>query len=90
MKVFFKQRFVKDFKRLPENIQKEVKEICFEIFPKVKNLTEFKNYPFRKLEGFKFYYRIKVKDFRIGFKKSNGEVVFMRVLHRKDIYKFFP
>lgn len=90
MIVFFKKTFLKDFARLPQNIRAEVKEICFDVFPKTKNLSEFKDFPFRKMEGFQFYWRIKVKDFRIGFKKTDGEVVFMRVLSRKDIYKLFP
>ena len=55
-----------------------------------KDLKEFKAHPLRKLRGFKDYYRIKVKDFRIGFKKTNNRVIFMRILHRKDIYRHFP
>ena len=90
MKVFFKKSFIKDFQKLPKEIRKEVRNICFSIFPKIKNLKEFTLYSLKKLSGFKFYYRIKLKDFRIGFKKSDDEVVFMRVLHRKDIYKYFP
>jgi mRNA interferase RelE/StbE len=90
MKVFFKKIFLKDFVKLPKNVQAEVKEVCFDIFPKIKSLSEFKSFPFRKMEGFQFYWRIKVKDFRIGFEKNNGEVIFMRVLSRKDIYKSFP
>jgi mRNA interferase RelE/StbE len=90
MKVFFKKSFIKDFQRLPTEIKEEVKKICLTIFPKIKNLKEFNLYPLKKLRGFKFYYRIKLKDFRIGFKKSDDEVIFMRVLHRKDIYKYFP
>jgi mRNA interferase RelE/StbE len=90
MKVFFKKSFVKDFQKLPKEIKEEVKNICLTIFPKIKNLREFTLYPLKKLRGFKFYYRIKLRNFRIGFKKSDDEVMFMRVLHRKDIYKHFP
>jgi mRNA interferase RelE/StbE len=90
MNVFFKTRFLKDFKRLPGEIKTEVKNICLSVFPKIKSLREFQSYPLKKLRGFKNYYRIKVKGFRIGFKKTNGEVIFMRILHRKDIYKYFP
>jgi len=89
MKVFFKKSFIKDFQKLPADIKMEVRNISLSIFPKIKNLKDFKLYPLKKLRGFKNYYRIKIKDFRIGF-KTNGEVIFMRVLHRKDIYKYFP
>ena len=90
MKVFFKNSFLKDFQKLPDEIKIEIKNICLSTFPKIKNLMEFKIYPLKKLRGFKNYYRIKVKDFRVGFKRTNGEVIFMRVLHRKDIYRYFP
>lgn len=90
MKVFFKKSFIKDFQRLPERIKNNVRTICLSIFPKIKSLREFNDYPLRKLRGFNCYYRIKLNDFRIGFKKSNSEIIFMRILHRKDIYKYFP
>lgn len=86
MKVFFKKSFIKDFQKLPKEIKKEVKNVCLSIFPRIKSLREFKTYPLKKLRGFKFYYRIKVKD----FKKTDNEIIFMRALHRKDIYKYFP
>jgi len=90
MKVFFKPSFIKDFKNLPANIQKEVKQICFEDFPKLRNLYEFKKYKIKPIKGFKKYYRIRLGDYRIGFKKENNSIIFMRVKHRKDIYKHFP
>jgi len=90
MEIFFKRTFLKDYKRLPKELLEEVKEICNSIFPRIKNLADFKEYPIRKIRGFKNYYRIKIGDFRIGFKKSDNQVIFMRVLHRKDIYKYFP
>jgi mRNA interferase RelE/StbE len=90
MKIFFKKSFLKDFQKLPKDIKEEVKNICLTIFPDINTLRDFNLYPLKKLRGFKFYYRIKLKDFRIGFKISDDEVIFMRVLHRKDIYKHFP
>jgi len=59
MDVFFKRSFIKDFKRLPQDVKKKVKEICVFIFPTINVLSEFKNYPLKKIRGFKFYYRIK-------------------------------
>ena len=41
----------------------------------------------KKIEGYKSYYRIKIGDHRLGVEViSNKEVVFLRFLHRKDIY----
>lgn len=90
MEIFFKESFIRDYKKLPKDLKGRVKEICTKTFPKIKSLFEFKECPIGKLKGFKDYYRIKIEDFRIGFKKSDNQVIFMRVLHRKDIYKSFP
>lgn len=90
MKILFKESFIKDFRKLPGGVKNEVRDICLSIFPKINSLKEFTIFPLKKLRGFNFYYLIKLGDFRIGFKKSDGEVVFMRVLRRKDIYKYFP
>lgn len=43
-----------------------------------------------KLEGYDSYYRLRVGDYRIGIKTENDVVIFMRVLHRKEIYRYFP
>lgn len=42
------------------------------------------------LKANKPFYRIRVGDYRIGFMLDNDILVFMRVLHRKDIYRYFP
>ncbi|MFO7864606.1 MAG: type II toxin-antitoxin system RelE/ParE family toxin [Salinivirgaceae bacterium] len=44
----------------------------------------------KKLKGNKNAYRIRLRDYRIGFILENEAVVFIRFLNRKDIYKFFP
>jgi len=91
MRIFFKPSFVSDFKKLPADVQKEVRRISTEIFPKLKNTRNFSSYHIKPLTGFRFYFRIKLNDYRIGFKKrADGSIEFMRVKHRKDIYKHFP
>ena len=44
----------------------------------------------KKLVGFKNHYRFKMGQYRIGFVLNDETIVFVRVLHRKDIYKYFP
>lgn len=90
MNVSFKPSFIKDYQNLPVDVRKEVKRICLIIFPKLRNLFDFREYKIKPIKGFKGYYRIKLGDFRLGFKKENNSVIFMRAKHRKDIYKCFP
>ena len=69
MKIFFKPSFVSDFKKLPSDTQKEVRHICTEIFPNLKSIRDFSLYNTKPITGFRFYFRIKLGDYRIGFKK---------------------
>ncbi len=91
MDISFKPSFIKDFKVLPSEIKIEVRKICSGVFPSLKSIFDFKDYPIKNISGFSKYYRIKIGDYRIGFKKETSfSVCFMRVKHRRDIYKFFP
>ncbi len=42
------------------------------------------------MTGYKNAYRIKLNRFRIGFFFEKQTVELVRVLDRKDIYKYFP
>ncbi|WP_202218315.1 type II toxin-antitoxin system RelE/ParE family toxin [Okeania sp. KiyG1] len=44
----------------------------------------------KKLKGEEEYYRIRVGDYRLGIKVNDGIVFFVRILHRKEIYRYFP
>ena len=44
----------------------------------------------KKLRGFKGFYRIRVGDFRIGIVVKGDVIEFIRILNRKEIYRFFP
>jgi len=44
----------------------------------------------KKLTGFKNFYRIRIGDYRIGLQIVGDTVQFIRCLHRKDIYRYFP
>ena len=56
---------------------------------KSNNLSKIKNV--KKLTGFKYYYRIRIGDYRIGFESIDDKTIRLIIItHRKDIYKKFP
>ncbi len=71
MNVSIKTCFIKDYQNLPVNTKREIKRICLIIFPKLRSLFNFREYKTKPIKGFKGYYRIKLGDFRLGFKKEN-------------------
>ena len=87
MKFDVRKSFVRDSQKLPPDIQYEVSAIISEI-EQAKMLAEIKNC--KKMKGTKTAFRIKMKQYRIGFFFENETVELIRILSRKDIYKYFP
>lgn len=88
MKVLFEKKFLKDVKTIDsKKIKLEAKKIIVEI-ENAKNIKEIDG--LIKLKGYKHSYRIRIKDYRIGLYIKNNTVEFVRLVHRKDIYRFFP
>lgn len=87
MNIEIRQSFVKDSLKLPEKIQKQIARLIKTI-EKAETLSEISSC--KKLEGFKTAYRIRVGDYRIGFFFENNTVELVRVLTRKEVYRYFP
>ena len=88
MKTSFRESFEKDIRVIREkNILVRIKTVIelVEAAPDMRAITGLK-----KLKGAADYYRIRVGEYRIGIIARNNEVMFVRVLHRKDIYRYFP
>jgi len=88
MNVSYKKRFLKDLSNIPNEIKHRILDIAFERIPQAENLREIDG--LKKIKGFSGYYRLRISDYRIGILVESEKVVFCRVLHRKDIYKYFP
>jgi mRNA interferase RelE/StbE len=44
----------------------------------------------KKLSGAENCYRIRIGDHRLGIFVENDTVEFVRCLHRRELYRFFP
>lgn len=88
MQVKYKRAFIKDIKQLPPEIREGVERLSLYEIPKLKDNTEIKN--LKKIKGHPSFYRIRIGDYRLGIEYRETTVVFMRVLHRKEIYRYFP
>jgi mRNA interferase RelE/StbE len=44
----------------------------------------------KRLEAKGKYFRIRLGDYRVGFVFELGAVTFVRCLHRREIYRYFP
>ena len=89
MKVEYLPSFLKDLKALKSApVFEQVKAIVFEEIPNLTDLQTIIN--LKKLKSDDSAYRLRVGDYRIGFYFDGETITFVRVLHRKDIYRYFP
>lgn len=88
MKVEFHTSFDDDLKaieskKVRDRVRSVIKEVESAQLPQViHNLI--------KLRGFSSFFRIRVGDYRIGIELDKETVIFVRVLRRRDFYRFFP
>lgn len=88
MKVEFRKSFLRDLKRLKDNaIRARVKEVI-NTAEEITDIYEIND--LKKLRYGDIYYRIRVRDYRLGLTLEGDTLLFVRCLHRKDIYKYFP
>ncbi|MBI9070754.1 MAG: type II toxin-antitoxin system RelE/ParE family toxin [Melioribacteraceae bacterium] len=88
MKVHFRKRFLKDLSSLPVSFQNKIEVLVFKTIPALSAQEIYKKV--KKMHGYRNFYKMRVGDYRIGIKITQDEIILERVLHRKDIYKFFP
>ena len=89
MNVEYMPTFLKDMKALKSTpVFESVKSLVFEEIPSYSSLDEISG--LKKLKDANNAYRIRVGDYRIGFTFEEKTIVFVRILHRKDIYRYFP
>jgi mRNA interferase RelE/StbE len=86
--VTFRKSFEKDLNKLRDvDLLQKIKAIIEEAEAAV-NFVDINN--LKKLKADGNYYRIRVGNYRIGLILDKTEIVFVRVLHRKEMYRYFP
>jgi mRNA interferase RelE/StbE len=88
LKVEFKGSFLKDLKKLDDRNTRDKVRAIIETVEQAPNLNQMEN--LKKLKGGDHYYRVRLGDYRIGMIVEEDKVIFVRFLHRKDIYRYSP
>lgn len=88
MKVLFRESFLRDLRRIEDqDIQRRIREAV----ESVEQATSLRDVPnLRRLRSQGRHYRIRVGDYRLGLTLEGDEVYFVRALHRREIYRYFP
>lgn len=88
MKVRFKETFARDLRALKENsVLSRIRE-AIEKVENADNLLALGGV--KRLRGEGNFYRLRVGDYRIGLVVEQDVAVFVRALHRREVYRYFP
>ena len=88
MELEFRESFLKDLKRIrAAAVKRQVAAVIAEA-KSASSLASLSHV--KKLQGSTDYYRVRLGDYRIGFKLQGQTLIFLRCLHRKDVYRYFP
>ena len=80
--------FEKDLRKIKSKpLDKKVALLIRELLA-AESLTEIRN--LKLLKGSDVHYRIRLGDYRVGLIVSGKTLILVRILHRKEIYRFFP
>ena len=88
MTLEFRTSFTRDLGRVRErSLLQRVKQTIEEMEAAV-HVLDIKNLKKLRTEG--RYYRIRLGDYRIGLIIEDNTIIFVRLLHRSEIYRYFP
>jgi mRNA interferase RelE/StbE len=79
---------LKDLAQIPTKVRKQIEKFVFEEAPKFQSFHDSPK--IERLTGYPSYYKIRFGVYRVGLKIENESLIFIRALHRKEIYRYFP
>jgi mRNA interferase RelE/StbE len=88
MKTAFRKSFTRDLRniknqRVLRNVRAAIEQV--EAAARLNDISNLK-----KISGAANLFRIRIGEYRIGLAVEKQTVEFVRCLHRRDLYRFFP
>ncbi len=88
MKIFYRKIFLKELAKIPLKTRSKIEIFAFQDILELKKLSDLRK--IEKMSGYTNYYKARFGDYRVGLKMEDDNIIFERVLHRKEIYRYFP
>ena len=88
MTTVFLASFLADIKKLRDGkVRGAIKRAILNV-EEADNLDQIN--ALKRLSGHQQYFRIRILDYRIGIRIEDDTVTFVRCLHRREVYRYFP
>ena len=89
MRLLIEKSFKKDLKKIKDKDVLQRIRVTIEELERIEKPIDFSG-DLQKLRSGRHFWRIRIGDFRIGLEIKGETVILVRILHRKEIYKYFP
>jgi mRNA interferase RelE/StbE len=86
--IHFRESFLRDLERIRERNLLDRFQRAVESIEQASGLESVPQ--LKRLRGERGFYRLRVGDYRIGLSVEGEEVTLVRILHRREIYRYFP
>jgi mRNA-degrading endonuclease RelE of RelBE toxin-antitoxin system len=89
VEVQYRKAFLRDLKKLKKQpVYDRIFELTFTTLPEVGRLRDVAGV--KAMRGYPNRYRIRIGNYRVGIEVQGNNVEVMRVLHRREFYRYFP
>lgn len=88
MKTAFQSSFARDLRSIKDKTLRDRVAELIETVEQAANLDMIPN--LKRLRAVGSYYRVRLGEYRVGLMVRRDVVSFVRCLHRKEIYRYFP
>ena len=88
MEIEYAPAFIRDLKRVRSPEVRTRAERTIQHMKAAPSVTAISGAA--RITGRDRYYRVRIGDYRLGFAAEGETAVLLRLLHRRDIYRYFP
>ena len=88
MEIRYRKKFLKELSKIPLETRRKIENFVFETLPHAHTVDEIESA--RQMRGHPNSYKVRFGSYRLGFKIRKDIVTVARILHRRDIYRYFP
>ncbi|MGZ4969436.1 MAG: type II toxin-antitoxin system RelE family toxin [Methylobacter sp.] len=88
MKVEYSKKFLKELAAVPSDIRSKIENFVFDELVSTTSIYEMGKV--EKMKGYDGFYKVRFGNYRLGLILKNETITVKTVMHRREIYKFFP
>ena len=88
MEVSYSKKFLKQLAGVPSETRVKIEVFVFNELVSVSSVSSLGKV--EKMQGYDGFYKVRFGNYRLGLVIENEVITVKTVMHRREIYKFFP